>query len=102
MLYFRMIIMMVIGFFTSRVILKALGISDLGLMNVAGSVVAMFTFLNGTLASGTQRFITFGLGEGDIEKLKLTFSTALTMHLALAVIILILGETVGLWYVYNK
>lgn len=53
--------MMVIGFFTSRVVLKALGISDLGLMNVAGSVVSMFTFLNGTLASGTQRFITFGL-----------------------------------------
>lgn len=102
MLYFRMIIMMVIGFFTSRVILKALGISDLGLMNVAGSVVAMFTFLNGTLASGTQRFITFGLGEGDIEKLKSTFSTALTMHLALAIIILILGETIGLWYVNNK
>lgn len=94
--------MMVIGFFTSRVILKALGISDLGLMNVAGSVVAMFTFLNGTLASGTQRFITFGLGEGDIEKLKSTFSTALTMHLALAIIILILGETIGLWYVNNK
>lgn len=102
MLYFRMIIMMVIGFFTSRVILKALGISDLGLMNVAGSVVSMFTFLNGTLASGTQRFITFGLGEGDIEKLKSTFSTALTMHLALAIIILILGETIGLWYVNNK
>ena len=60
------------------------------------------TFLNGTLASGTQRFITFGLGEGDIEKLKSTFSTALTMHLALAIIILILGETIGLWYVNNK
>lgn len=102
LLYFRMIIMMIIGFFTSRVILNALGISDLGLMNVAGSVIAMFTFMNTTLAGGTQRFITFALGEGDVEKLKSTFANAMTLHLILAIVILLLGETVGLWYVYNK
>lgn len=94
--------MMIIGFFTSRVILNALGISDLGVMNVAGSVIAMFTFLNSTLASGTQRFLTYGLGEGNIEKLKQTFANAMTLHLVLAIIILILGETAGLWYVNNK
>lgn len=102
MLYVRMLIMMFIGLFTSRVILNALGISDLGLINVAASVITMFTFLNGTLSSGTQRFISYGLGEGDIDKLKHTFSSAMTLHLFLAVGILILGETLGLWYVHNK
>lgn len=97
-----MIFMTFIGLFTTRVILNALGVSDLGLMNVAGSVVGMFTFLNGTLSSGTQRFLSYALGEGDIQKLKKTFSSALTLHLLLAFIIVVLGETVGLWYVYNK
>lgn len=101
-LYLRMIVMTFVGLFTTRVILKALGVSDLGLMNVAGSVVGMFTFLNGTLSSGTQRFLSFALGEGDIQKLRNTFSSALTLHFLLALIILVLGETVGLWYVYNK
>ena len=101
-LYVRMLIMMFIGLYTSRVILNALGVSDLGLMNVAASVITMFTFLNGTLSSGTQRFISFGLGEGNIVKLKHTFSSTMTLHLLLSVGILILGETLGLWYVYHK
>jgi len=101
-LYLRMIVMTFIGLFTTRVILNALGVSDLGLINVAGSVVGMFTFLNGTLSSGTQRFLSYAIGEGDIQKLKKTFSSALTLHLLMALIILVLGETVGLWYVYHK
>lgn len=101
LLYGRMIFMTFIGLFTTRVILNALGVSDLGLMNVAGSVVAMFTFLNSTLISGTQRFITYGIGAGDMEKLKKTFSSAMTLHLGLALIIVILCETVGLWYLFN-
>lgn len=102
LLYFRMLFMMFIGLFTSRVILNALGVSDLGLMTVAGSVILMFTFMNGTLESGTQRFISFAIGEGNKEKLKSTFASAMTMHLMLASLIVVLGETVGLWYVYNK
>ena len=101
-LYARMILMMFIGLYTSRVILRALGISDLGLMNVAGSVIGMFTFLNGTLTGGTQRFITFAIGEGNMEKLKRIFASAMTLHLLLGLIIVIVGETVGLWYIYNK
>lgn len=101
-LYVRMIFMMAIGLYTSRVILNALGVSDLGLVNVAGSVIAMFTFLNSTLAGGTQRFLTFRLGEGNKEKLKQTFASAMTLNLLLSVVIFILAETVGLWYVYNK
>lgn len=101
LLYGRMIVMTFIGLFTTRVILNALGVSDLGLMNVAGSVVGMFTFLNATMISGTQRFITYGIGEGNTEKLKKVFSSAMTLHLAIAVTITILCETVGLWYLYN-
>lgn len=101
-LYMRMVVMMIIGLYTSRVILNALGISDLGLMEVASSVVAMFTFLNSTLSGGTQRFLTFRLGEGNVVKLKQTFETAMTLHLILAFVILFFAETVGLWYIYNK
>ena len=102
LLYFRMILMMVIGIYTSRVILNALGVSDLGLYNVTGGVVTMFTFLNGTLASGGQRFMSFAIGERDAEKLKSVFRTTMTLHIWLAFAIFILCETVGLWYVYNK
>lgn len=62
-----MLFMMAIGLFTSRVILNALGVSDMGLMSVAASVITMFTFLNATLASGTQRFISYAIGENNIE-----------------------------------
>ena len=102
LLYIRMLVMMFIGLFTSRIILQALGVSDLGLYSVCGGVVALFSFISGTLASGTQRFISFGIGEGDLEKLKKTFSCAMSLHLLIAVIIFIIGETLGVWYVYNK
>lgn len=65
-----MLFMMAIGLFTSRVILNALGVSDMGLMSVAASVITMFTFLSATLASGTQRFISYAIGENNIERLK--------------------------------
>lgn len=102
LLYARMLIMMFIGLFTSRIILQALGVSDLGLYAVCGGVVSLFSFISGTLASGTQRFISFGIGEGDMDKLKRTFASAMTLHLLMAVIILVIGETFGLWYMYNK
>lgn len=101
LLYARMVFMMLIGLYTTRVILNALGVSDLGLMNVSGSVVAMFTFLNGTLQSGTMRFLTYALGKGDKKKLQTTFSCAMTLHLVMALLIVLLCETIGLWYLYN-
>lgn len=97
-----MLFMMAIGLFTSRVILTALGISDMGLMSVAGSVITMFTFLNATLTSGTQRFISYAIGENNAQRLRAVFKSAMTLHLLLAIIIFFLGETLGLWYVYNK
>ena len=102
LLYIRMLFMMAIGLFTSRVILNALGISDMGLMSVAGSVITMFTFLNATLTSGTQRFISYAIGENKAQRLRAVFKSAMTLHLLLAIIIFFLGETLGLWYVYNK
>lgn len=94
--------MMCIGLYTSRVILNTLGVSDYGLYNVAASVVTMFSFLTITLASGTQRFLSFAIGENDLKKLDIVFSNAITLHVLLAVVVLILSETVGLWYVHNK
>lgn len=101
-MYGRMLFMMFIGLFTSRVIFNALGVSDMGLMSVTGSVIGMLTFLNSTLTSGTQRFITYEISSGNIDRLKKTFSTAMTLHLLLAIAIVLLLETVGMWYVYNK
>lgn len=89
LLYVRMLFMMVIGLYTSRVILNALGVSDMGLMSVASSVITMFTFLNATLASGTQRFISFAIGENNAQKLKAVFRSAMTLHLLLAIIIFV-------------
>lgn len=101
-LYFRMIIIMVVSFYTVRVVLDTLGITDFGLYNLVASFVIIMAFLNNTLTSGTQRFLTFEIGKNDIAKLKKTFSTALLIHIALAFIILIIGETIGLWFLYEK
>lgn len=102
LLYFRMLVMMLLGLFTSRVTLHALGASDLGIANIVGGVVTMFTFLNGTLSGATQRFITFALGERDKQKLQDTFSAAFLLHTLLAVILVLLIEIVGLWFLYHK
>lgn len=102
LLYVRMLFMMATSLFTSRVVLNTLGVEDYGIQNVVGGVVAMFGFLNGSMSSATQRFITFELGKGDEERLKTVFSTTLQIHALIACIIVLLGETVGLWFLYNK
>lgn len=102
LLYFRMLLTLLVGLYTSRVVLETLGISDYGLYNVVGGVVTMFTFLNGTLTSSTQRYLNFELGTGNVEKLKNVFSTALIQHIILIFIIVLLAETIGLWFVCNK
>ena len=101
-LYFRMMLTMLITLYTSRVILQVLGVDDFGIYQAVGGVVGMLTFLNAALAVGTSRFLTFELGTGDLDKLKRTFSTVLTAHIILAIIIVVISETVGLWFVYNK
>jgi O-antigen/teichoic acid export membrane protein len=92
---------MAVSFYTIRVILDTLGVTDFGLYNLVASFVTIMVFLNGTLTSGTQRFLTFEIGKNDLVKLKQTFSIALLIHIALAFLILLLGETIGLWFLYE-
>lgn len=101
-LYLRMIIILCIGLYTGRIVLNTLGVEDYGIYNVVGGFVTMFTFLNGAMATATQRFITFELARGDINTQTNVFSTSLIIHFAFAAIILLLAETIGLWFIYNK
>ena len=101
-LYLRMIFILCVGLFTSRVVLNTLGVVDYGLYNVVGGFVTIFTFLNGAMSTATQRFITFELAKGDIERQKATFSTAIIIHFVLAALIFLFAETVGMWMLYEK
>lgn len=94
--------MMAVSLFTSRVVLNTLGVEDYGIYNVVGGVVAMFGFINGSMSSATQRYITFALGKGDMRNLQKVFSTALQIHVLIAAVIVVLGETVGLWFLYSQ
>ena len=102
LLYFRMLFMMAVSLFTSRVVLNTLGVEDYGIYNVVGGIVGMFAFINGSMSSATQRYITFALGKGDKNRLQTVFSTTLQIHTLIAGVIVLLGETVGLWFLYNK
>lgn len=102
LLYVRMLFAMLVSLYTSRVILQTLGVEDYGVYNVVGGVITMFTFLNGAMSSATSRYITFEIGKGNMEQLKKVFSTALQIHAIIALLIVILGETVGLWFLMNE
>lgn len=99
LLYLRMLLTIVVGLYTSRVVLNTLGVSDYGVYNVVGGIVAMLSFLNSALTAASQRFIAFELGREDIGKLKKIFCTSITIHAMLAVIIFVVAETIGLWFV---
>ena len=101
-LYIRMMVTMVVSLYTSRVILQVLGVDDYGIYQAVGGIVGFLGFLNAAMSAGSSRFITFGLGEGDEEKLKKIFSTTLTGHIILALLIVVIAETAGLWFLYNK
>lgn len=101
-LYLRMIFTMCVGLFTSRVVFNALGIEDYGLYNIVGGFVGFFAFLNSAMAASSQRFIIFELAIGNVKRQQDTFSTVIIIHLILAIFIVLLAETVGLWFLYNK
>lgn len=101
-LYIRMIVMMAISFYTTRVILNALGVEDYGIYNVVGGLVSMFSVLSSSLSSSTSRFITFGLGKGDKNELQKIFSTSVNINAILAIIVIIAIETFGVWFLNNK
>jgi O-antigen/teichoic acid export membrane protein len=101
MLYFRTLLSVVVGLYTSRVVLSTLGVEDYGLYGLVGGIVSLLGFLNASLADATSRFITYDLGRGDAENLKQTFNSAFQSHLVIAFIVLFFGETIGLWIVNN-
>ena len=97
LLYLRSLVVMVVALYTSRVILRALGIDDYGLYNVIGGVVGLFAFLRTSMTKSTQRFLNFEMARPE-GRLKDTFSVSLTIHVLISVIALVLCETVGLWF----
>ena len=89
LLYFRMIFMMLVSLYTSRVILEALGVEDFGVYNVVGGVVSMFGFLNSAMSSSTQRYITFELGRGVMSEQQKVFTTSVQIHMFIALIVVV-------------
>lgn len=102
MLYIRMLFMMFMGLYTSRIVLQALGENDYGIYNVIGGVVAMFAIISGALNSAVSRFITFEMGKGEGAQLNKVYSTAVTIQLILALVVAIAAEPIGLWFIEHK
>lgn len=102
MLYFRMLLIMVISLYTVRILLSALGQQDYGLYNVIGGIVVMFSFLTHVLSSASQRFFAFDIGKGNYKELSKTYSAVLLLYGAVAVLIILLAESLGLWFLHNK
>lgn len=102
LLYARMLLTMVISLFTSRVILQTLGVEDYGIYNVVGGVVAMMGVLNHAMAVAAQRYLTFELGRNNIERLRLVFNVSIIIYLILSLILLVLAETIGLWFLNTQ
>lgn len=102
LLYVRTIFVLLISLFTSRVVLQVLGVDNYGIYNVVGGVVGMFSVISGALSNAISRFITFELGKGNKEKLTKIFSTSINIQLVISLLIILLGETLGLWFLNFK
>ena len=102
LLYVRMLFMMAVSLYTSRVILSTLGVEDYGIQNVVGGVVAMFSVLSGSMSSSISRFITFELGRGEIGRLKTVFSTGVNVQLGMSLLVMVVAEAVGVWFLNCK
>ena len=102
LLYARMLFLMIVSLYTSRVILNTLGVEDYGIYNVVGGFVTMFSMLSGSLSAAISRFLTFELGTGNGEKLKKVFSISVTIQITISIIIVFIAETIGLWFLNYK
>jgi len=102
MLYGRMLITMCISLYTSRAILSILGVTDFGIYNVVGGIVSLIGFLNGSLAGASTRFITYATGKEDEIAQERTFSTLIIIHRIIAIILIVIIEIIGVWFLYNK
>ena len=101
-LYGRMLLTMGISLYTSRVVLNVLGVDDYGIYVLVGGIVVLFSFLNGTMSGATSRYLTIELARSDVSHLRRTFSTALLLHIGIALIVFVLAETIGLWLLLEK
>ncbi|NJX15153.1 MATE family efflux transporter [Tamlana crocina] len=101
MLYVRMLFSMFVSLYTSRIVLDVLGVEDYGIYNVVGGVVTIFSFINSSMSAATQRFLSFGLGKNNPSHLRKTFNAALSIHFATGVLIILLGETIGMYVLHN-
>ena len=102
MLYFRQILILLVSLYTVRVVLNTLGAEDYGIYNVVAGVVTMFSFLSGAMATASQRYFAFEMGRGNEEGLQKVFSVTMTIYVLLALVIVVLAETVGLWFVNTR
>ena len=102
LLYFRMLLTMAVTLYTSRIVLDTLGVEDYGIYNVVGGVVAMFSVISNSLSGAISRFITYELGRGNKERLKIIFSSAIIIQCGMALLICILAEIAGVWFLNNK
>ena len=102
LLYVRMLFTMAVSLFTSRVILNTLGVEDYGINNVVGGIVTMFSVLSGSLSASISRFITFELGKGNLQRLKTIFSTGVNIQLGMSILVVVVAEAVGIWFLNTK
>ena len=102
LLYFRMLLTMIVSLYTSRVVLNTLGVDNYGIYNVVGGIVTMFTFINSSMASATQRFLTYELGCEENGNLHQIFNNSIFIHFIISLIVILFSETIGLWFLYNK
>ena len=101
LLYIRMLFMMFISLYTSRVVLDKLGVTDYGIYNVVGGIVGMLGFLTNSMSNAVQRFLSFEIGLGNTEKVNRIFNVSLMAHYAIAVIVFTIMEIAGVWYLNN-
>jgi len=102
MLYLRMLFSMAVSLYTSRIVLNTLGVEDFGIYNVVGGIVVMFGFLNNAMSASTQRFLTYEMGKGSVDQLSRIFNMSLIIHGVIAIVVLLISETIGLWFLNTQ
>lgn len=102
LLYFRMFFIMIVNLYTSRIVLQVLGVNDFGIYNIVGGVIVLFSFFNNALLTSTQRFLNYEIGQNDLEAQKKIFKTSMSIYLLFALIIFLLAESLGLWFLNTQ
>ena len=101
-LYIRMFLVMIVSLYTVRVVLRTLGVEDYGIYSAVGGIITSLAFITGVLANASQRFLSIGIGKGDRAELNRTFSIIVFLYIGVGIMVFLLAETVGLWFLINK